>query len=136
MKKTRKKSMTLLEIMIVIFLIGIIGSVVGYNMKGSLDEGKIFKTKQAKTQLRDLLLLEVAKGESIEEVVSKPGYYLKASGLAKNEKELLADGWGKEFKISVSKDGTDIDIESESLKKFEKKKGQQLAAYEEDERTY
>ena len=40
----KKRALTLLEIMIVIVLIGIIGSVIGVNMKGSLDAGKAFKS--------------------------------------------------------------------------------------------
>ncbi len=54
--------MTLLEIMIVIVLIGLIGSVIGFNMKGSLDEGRAFKTRQAQEQIQDILMLEVARG--------------------------------------------------------------------------
>ena len=46
-KKKKQYALTLIEIMIVIVLIGLIGSVIGANMKGSLDEGKAFKTKYA-----------------------------------------------------------------------------------------
>ena len=41
--KKKKRSMTLLEVMIVIFIIGIIGSIVGYNMKGSMEKARAFK---------------------------------------------------------------------------------------------
>ena len=38
----KKRAITLLEIMIVILLIGLIGGVVSYNLKGTLDKGKAF----------------------------------------------------------------------------------------------
>ena len=61
-KKKKQRPMTLLEIMIVIFIIGIIGSVIGYNMKGSLEEGKAFKTQEGIKQLYEIFHLEMAKG--------------------------------------------------------------------------
>jgi type II secretory pathway pseudopilin PulG len=109
MKKCQKRNITLLEIMIVIFLIGIIGGVLGYNMKGSLEKGKMFKTEQAMAQIQDILLLEAAKeGISLETVVENPKGYLKSSGLIVNEDVLLKDGWGQEMKISLSAEGNII----------------------------
>ena len=52
----KKRSVTLLEMMIVITLIGLIASVIGYNMKGSLDRGKAFKTEESQKQIKDILL--------------------------------------------------------------------------------
>ena len=68
-KQRKKRSLTLLEIMIVIFLIGLIGSVIGYNVKGSLDEGRAFRSEQGACQIRDILLLEVAKGYPLDQVL-------------------------------------------------------------------
>jgi type II secretory pathway pseudopilin PulG len=118
--KIKKRFMTLLEIMIVILLIGVITSVVGYNMKGSLEKGKIFKTRQAKNQIKDLLLLEVAKGENIDEVVSDPEKFLQKSNLAKNPKNLLKDGWNDPF-IITKKDDSDINVKSKKLEALDKK---------------
>ncbi|MEI6241781.1 MAG: hypothetical protein WCP39_00050 [Chlamydiota bacterium] len=118
----KKRAITLLEIMIVIFLIGLIGSVVGYNMKGSLDEGKAFKTRQASAQVRDILLLEWSKGErGLAEIVSKAAEILKHSGLVKNSKDLLEDGWGEPFVLTV-KGNQDISVVSERYKQYERKK--------------
>ena len=85
----KKRYITLLEIMIVILLIGIITSVVGYNVKGSLDKGKVFKTEQAQNQIKELLLLEVAKGKKIENVVKYAKQHLKDSGIPKDVDSLL-----------------------------------------------
>jgi type II secretory pathway pseudopilin PulG len=125
MKRIKKKALTLLEIMIVVFLIGLIGSVIGYNMKGSLDEGKAFKTRQAQAQIRDILLLEVAKGVPVEQVVDKKRQYLANSGLVKNVSDLLKDGWGNEFEIKATSGG-DISIQSNALRNYLNKKRRNL----------
>ena len=111
----KKRFITLLEIMIVILLIGIITSVVGYNVKESLNKGKIFKTEQAQNQIRELLLLEVAKGANIDAVVKNPAKYLKESGLPKDVSVLLKDGWNDEFQISANRKKTDIIVTSKNL---------------------
>jgi type II secretory pathway pseudopilin PulG len=77
MKRQMKRTLTLLEIMIVIFLITLITGVIGYNMKGSLDKGKAFRTSQAKEQLHDMLLLALAEGESMENIIASPIAALK-----------------------------------------------------------
>ncbi|HSW86086.1 MAG TPA: type II secretion system protein [Rhabdochlamydiaceae bacterium] len=119
--KKEKRPLTLLEIMIVIFLIGLIGSVIGYNMKGSLDEGKAFKTEQGMAQIRDILLLEVAKGTPREKVIDQAQFYLKKSGLVKDAAKMMKDGWGDKFNIAES--GTaDIKVTSEKYHKFKQNK--------------
>lgn len=116
----KKKSMTLLEIMIVIMLIGLISSVLGYNMKGSLDKGRAFRTKEGAKIVRDVLLLEVAEGHSIDEVIASPGEYLKNSGLVNDPAKSLKDGWGKEFVIK-KKGAEDIEVVSAALKAYDAK---------------
>ena len=116
----KKRYITLLEIMIVILLIGIITSVVGYNVKGSLEKGKIFKTEQAQKQIRDILLLEVARGKDIDDVVKHHKIFLKESGLVKDVDQILKDGWNKEFLIKVSRDKSDIEVISSNYKKQQK----------------
>lgn len=124
--KIKKRALTLLEIMIVIFLIGLIGSVIGYNMKGSLDEGRAFKTEQGAAQIRDILLLEVAKGKSRDDVMNHPERYLANSGMVKDVKKILKDGWGKEYEI-VPNGKTDIKIISTALQEHKQKKRQKAA---------
>ena len=120
----RKRTLTLLEIMIVIVLIGLIGSVIGVNMKGSLDEGRAFKTRQAQEQIADILMLEVARGADIDTVVERRKLYLDNSGLVKNSEKFLKDGWGIEFDVKVSK--STIKVTSEKLKAYDLKKRQKL----------
>lgn len=98
-KRGKKRYLTLIEIMIVIALIGLIGSVVAYNLKGSLDEGKAFKTAQAQQQINDILWLEVANGKSFEEVASNWESLVRNSPLAKNGDSLVRDGWNQLFEV-------------------------------------
>ncbi len=129
----KRYSLTLLEIMIVIFLIGLIGSVIGYNMKGSLDEGRVFKTEKAAEQIHDILLMEVAKGVPIDTVVQYKEKYLENSGLVKDAKKLLKDGWGEPFVISVLRKN-DIKVFSDRCSKYKTAKKSKLGLnIEEDE---
>jgi prepilin-type N-terminal cleavage/methylation domain-containing protein len=117
----KKRAFTLLEIMIVIFLIGLIGSIVGYSMKGSLAEGKAFKTKQAIVRVTDLLELELARGATPAEINDNIEGVLTSQGVVKNVKSLLRDGWGKDLKVHVNVDG-EIKVTSAALEEYEAKK--------------
>lgn len=101
----KKYTMTLLEIMIVIFIIGIIGSVVGYNMRGSLDQGKAFKTKEATRKIYEILQLEEARGNLIPDGTvdfqKKVCAILKESGFVRNASQITKDGWGNPFDFSL-----------------------------------
>jgi hypothetical protein len=113
--------------MIVIVLIGLIGSVIGVNMKGSLDEGKAFKTRQARDQITDILMLEIARGTPMDEVIKDPAVYLENSGMVKKPKEFIKDGWGELFDIKA--DGRthgNIIVSSSRLKAYERKKNEKL----------
>lgn len=121
--KRKKRAITLMEIMIVILLIGIISSVVGYNMKGSLDKGKAFKSKQGAEKIKETLLFEsIDKGIGLSEFTTtseapqKYVHYLLKSGLFKNEKDCL-DGWDQAYTVTV-KDG-ELYVESAKLAQYE-----------------
>lgn len=103
--------MTLLEVMIVIFIIGIIGSVVGYNMRGSLDNGRAFKTKEGTHKLYEIVQLESDGLKDVEsdglkddrQLHDKIKQLLKGSHLVRNVDELMKDGWGEDYQIKVDK---------------------------------
>ena len=126
--RIKKRALTLLEVMIVITLIAIIAGVVGFNMKGSLDEGKAQNTKLAIEKIEEILLLQAAivDNTTLEDVVKNPKKYLEHSGLVKDAEKLLRDGWGDPFEISLSKEK--IKIKSKRLDKFNEKKGKILSS--------
>jgi type II secretory pathway pseudopilin PulG len=113
----KKRALTLIEIMIVIFLITLITGAVGYNMKGSLNKGKQFRTIQAQEQLHDLLLICIDEGADPDKIAKDPAKYLTESGLAKDPKNLINDGWGKKFTIVPTPDKKDFEITSSNLAK-------------------
>lgn len=123
MQKFRKKrALTLLEIMIAIFLITLITGAIGYNMRGALDKGKVFRTKQAIQQLNDLLTICLTEGtRNADEIAANPAQALKESGLAKNPDGLIQDGWGQPFKIYVARDRQSFRIRSEGLENYDRK---------------
>ncbi len=60
--KRKRHPITLLEIMIVILLIGVIGGVLSYNLKGTLDRGKDFRSEEGRKRLKEILELQVETG--------------------------------------------------------------------------
>lgn len=119
----RKRALTLLEIMIVIFLITLITGTIGYSMRGTLDKGRAFRTEQAKQQLQDLLLISLAEHPGkAEEIARDPGSYLKELDLAKDPEALLVDGWKHKFQVTAQKGGKDFTIYSDSYEKYEAKR--------------
>lgn len=119
MKRLRKKTLTLLEIMIVIFLITLVTGVIGYNMKGSLDRGKAFRSRMARDQLYDALHLLMAEGNDPSQLIANPRYFLTQLNLAKNPDQLLKDGWGDDFEITLTRDRRDFKITSPNANRYE-----------------
>lgn len=121
----KKRTLTLLEVMIVIFLITLITGAIGYSMRGTLDKGRAFRTQQGIEQLHDLLMICLASEEKAdaESIAKKPVEYLKRSGLAKNPNQLVVDGWKIPYMIAATKDKSDFKIRSEALERYNKKKG-------------
>ena len=123
--------MTLLEVMIVIFIIGIIGSVIGYNMRGSMDQGKAFKTKEGITKLYNIVHLEMdsneikaLEGANTEEIALRIGNVLTESGLVNKPKQYLIDGWKNDlqFEVVAVKGAYEIRAHSEKYERFYEKK--------------
>lgn len=132
MKNIRKRKITLIEVMIVIFLIAIIGGVIGYNMRGSLDEGRAFKSREGARKIREVLLLQYAEGIDGYKIAANPDRYLQRSNLVDRVEELLKDGWGEKYKIAFK--NNDFVITSKNLERYKKKKKpQQLDEEPEDE---
>ncbi|MEM8629159.1 MAG: type II secretion system protein [Chlamydiota bacterium] len=101
--KKKKHPLSIIEMMIVIALIGIITAVIGYNMQGALNRGKIKQTELAIQKVRDILELEYSLNHnlSLEQLANTPQYYLKRSGLVKEPSKLLKDGWGDTLQVQV-----------------------------------
>lgn len=122
--KLKKRHITLVEMMIVMFLIAMITGVIAYNYTGSLDEGKAFKTKAGIEKIHTVLDLYLATHpEDQDSIESRWKDYVDQSQLVKNAKELTKDGWGGDYKVSRGNDG-DIEITSDKYDEYLRKKGQ------------
>ena len=131
MKKSNKKSgFTLLEVMIVILLIGLIGGVVSYNLKGTLDKGKNFRSKEGAQKLEDILNLELqtstkraenfvsADDENLQNLIE----LIENSGLVSNAKEFVKDGWGQPYTI-IKRAGNSVEVRSTKSREYEESHG-------------
>lgn len=125
MKKNpfKKRFITLVEMMIVMFLIAMITGVIAYNYTGSLEEGKAFKTKAGIEKIHTILDLHLATHpEDQESLSSKWPDIVRASPLVKNANDLIKDGWGVEY--AVSRDGAgDLEIKSAKYEAYQTSKG-------------
>ncbi len=102
-KKKKKQAITLIEVMIVILLIGLIGGALAFNMRGSMDKGRQFKSDQAAVRIKDILELELAEGKSEESLKKEWQGIIEKHPLG--NKKLLTDGWNQPFEIVFNGDG-------------------------------
>lgn len=122
-KKIKKRPITLIEIMIVMFLIALITGVLAYNYRGSLEEGKKFKTQAAMEKLETILNLAVAQDPRLMENIEENWEEIvESSPLVQNPRELEVDGWGYRYTVSKDPNGH-IAIESEGYQEYLMKKG-------------
>lgn len=121
MKKKKKFSVTLIEIMIVILLIGMITGALAFNMSGSLDKGRAFKTEQTISRIKDILLLEYASGaDDLATIAEKWTEIISNSALALEKgRDLMRDGWKEPIQVSI-KNG-EIVVTSTKLQEYKTK---------------
>lgn len=115
--KLKKRFITLIEMMIVMFLIAMITGVIAYNYTGSLEEGKAFKTKNGIEKIHTILDLYLATNPGAD--ISNWKSIVEDSPLVKNSKELILDGWGKEY--TVESQGNELVIKSEKYEEYQRK---------------
>ena len=125
MKKNlfKRRFITLVEMMIVMFLIAMITGVIAYNYTGSLEEGKAFKTKAGIEKIHTILDLHLATHpEERDSIESSWKSIVENSQLVKNAKDLMKDGWGGEYQVGKDNNG-DIEIKSQKYEAYQSAKG-------------
>lgn len=125
MKKRRRKEVTLVEMMIVMFLIAMITGVIAVNYTGSLEEGKAFKTQSGIEKLRTVLDLHLAvHPDDLEHIDTQWETIVMSSPLVKNGEEAKKDGWGIPYIVrKSSEDQQTFEIISEKYKSYQMGKG-------------
>lgn len=119
----KKRFITLVEMMIVMFLIAMITGVIAYNYTGSLEEGKAFKTKNGIDKIHTVLDLHLATHpEDREHIETMWRGIVENSQLVKSPKDLVKDGWGIEYTVSRDSNN-DIEIKSDKYEQYQNSKG-------------
>lgn len=125
-KRRKKRAVTLIEIMIVILLIGLIGGALAFNMRGSMDKGKEFKTEQNCARVYDALMIAYAAGEfNLEDYdnLAKVQQVLENSPMIKDATKTLKDGWG--VNLIIQHENGDLLVFSQKARDLENaRKGQ------------
>lgn len=119
MYKFKRRHVTLIEMMIVMFLIALITGVVAYNYRGSMDEGKAFKTKAAIEKLETILNLWVADHpEDLDTITQSWRNIVENSPLVQNRSALIKDGWGQDYSVTV--DNNIIHVHSSKYNEYKR----------------
>lgn len=116
--RKKKRFVTLIEMMIVMFLIALITGVVAYNYSGTLDKGKAFKTETGMERIHSILSLSLA--ENPQEDLSEGQWQnvIRRSPLVKNADALLQDGWGGSYTLSYDPTTQQLMITSERYNRY------------------
>src|SRR5438552_2150021 len=100
--KFERRYLTLIEMMIVMFLIALIMGVIAYNYSGTLEEGKAFKTKAGIEKLGTILNLAAAENPDIlNDIDGSWQDVVKSSPLVQSPNSLIRDGWGQVYQVTV-----------------------------------
>jgi general secretion pathway protein G len=121
MKKpiVKKRYVTLIEMMIVMFLIALITGVIAYNYRGSLEEGKAFKSKAGMEKIEMILNLRIAEDpDLLDNINSQWQEVIKRDPLVKDANSLIKDGWGKPYDVTV--ENNVIRVRSQKYNEYKK----------------
>ncbi|NGX53562.1 MAG: hypothetical protein K1000chlam4_00274 [Chlamydiae bacterium] len=116
MRKKKKRAVTLIEIMIVIMLISLIGGALAFNMRGSMDQGRAFKTDQNIARVRDILLMATVDDDLTTDYVVTHWENIVEKSAIVDGKKVVFDGW--KDKLNVAASGDDIVVTSTKLDKY------------------
>ncbi len=96
-----RRALTLIEVMVVLFLITLVISVLTYSMRGSMDKGRAFKTEQRKRQISQMLMMsdaDLGSGDVTPQVADA----LRRTGLVSKPADFLLDGWGNPMSVEYT----------------------------------
>ena len=114
LRRVRRHSFTLIEIMIVVIIIGMLAALVGPNIVGNLDKSRVKSTKaqlvSVKNAVQQYYMDMSTYPTRLDELITNPGNE-KWDGPYLEAKNIPKDGWGNEFQYSVpGQDNMPFDI--------------------------
>lgn len=123
MKLLRRRFVTLIEMMIVMFLIALITGVVAYNYSGTMDKGKAFKTEAGIQKLHAVLSLVIAENPDADLSGNNWVAQIERSPLVHDANALTKDGWGNYYTVSYDRQSNILTIASEALSRYNQRNG-------------
>lgn len=129
MKTYARRSVTLIEIIIVMILIATITGTLAVNFRSSLEKGYAFKTEQGMHKIEGILNIYYA--EHPEEMqncgtLDWTKIVMESPLVRQGDTSVLYDGWGTRYDVKMELDqihgGVYIHIASKSLDNFKSKK--------------
>ncbi|CRX37414.1 type II secretion system protein [Estrella lausannensis] len=119
--KQTKRCITLVEMMVVIFIIGLIVSVIGFRYQGGLEKGKAFKTETSIDKVETILNLQVAEKPQLLDNIEKDWKeIIRKDSLVKDPEALIKDGWGDDLEVDLD-DNKAIRVKSKNLDAYKSK---------------
>lgn len=104
-------------------LIATITGALAYNYNASLTEGKAFRTKEGISRIKTILSIAMVEQSELspQDVVDNWQEIVKSSPMAGKGDDLLRDGWGKPYQVSISQN-QEVEVVSESYDAYQNKK--------------
>jgi len=120
MKKCLRRNITLIEVMIVMFLIALIIGAVAYNLQGAFEKGKAFKTETGMKRLEEILYIQMSEDPALEDnIETRWKEAVRQSPLIPNPETLMKDGWGQDYNVKFE-DGQ-IKVTSERYNEYKRR---------------
>lgn len=116
----QRRYVTLIEMMVVMFLIALIAGALAINLGGSFEEGKAFKTKTGIDKLEAILDLEIAKYPQSATQIQNNWKELARSSPIFKEESLLKDGWGEDYNVSYNAENGGVYIYSKKYEEYQR----------------
>ena len=125
-KNTRRRSLTLIEMIIVMMLIATITGAIAVNYQSSLDKGRYFATERKIERLKAIAHIYFAEHPDAIGQQINWDYVIAETGLGAGKPgDLLKDDWGNAFKIDLqtASDGSlDVVVSTDRFEKERQKR--------------
>jgi type II secretory pathway pseudopilin PulG len=116
-KKCKKRSITLIEILVVMSLIAIITGALAYNYQGAIEKGKAFKTEELIKRIETILSIKIAEyPDKVHEIEHNWTDFVKKSPLWTGS-DNIEDGWGGKITMNFERDPTDGELKIKGTSK-------------------
>ncbi len=123
-----RRAITLIEMIVVMLLIATITGAIAYNYKESLNQGKVFQTREAINRIETILNLALAeRPNEAENILQDWQNEIRRSPLVKDPEKFMVDAWGGIYQVQLetNQEGQPyFKVDSANLRRYEDNKRQ------------